>query len=43
MLTCSLQEIYTRIPDIESGTPVFQVSNFINGIAAMPVRWTCGA
>jgi cytochrome P450 len=43
MLTCSLQEIYTRIPDIQSGTPVFQVNNFINGIAAMPVRWTSGA
>lgn len=43
MLTHSLHDIFTRIPDVQAGQPVFQVNNFINGIAAMPVRWTPSA
>ncbi|MCW3016400.1 MAG: cytochrome hydroxylase [Solirubrobacterales bacterium] len=40
MVKHSLRDIYTRVPDIAAGVPVFQVNNFINGIAAMPARWT---
>jgi cytochrome P450 len=40
MLTHGLHHVLTHAPDIEAGEPVYQVNNFINGIAALPVRWT---
>lgn len=41
MLRAALEEIYTRIPDIEiTEQPHYQINNFIHGVHAMPVRWT---
>lgn len=41
MLRAALEEVYTRIPDIEiTAEPDFQINNFIHGVHAMPVRWT---
>jgi cytochrome P450 len=43
MLTHGLHYLLTNMPDIEAGEPTYQVNNFINGIAAMPVTWTPSA
>lgn len=43
MVSHGLHELFTRVPDIQAGEPVYQVNNFINGIAAMPVSWTSPA
>jgi cytochrome P450 len=40
MLRSILVEIYTRIPDIETGEPDFLVANMMNGIKRLPVTWT---
>ena len=32
--------LFTRMPDIRSGTPGFQVNNFIHGIHSLPATWT---
>ncbi|HYF26030.1 MAG TPA: cytochrome P450 [Baekduia sp.] len=44
MIKSSLQEIYTRMPDIDlAGDPEFQVGNFLHGVHRLPVRWTPSA
>lgn len=41
MLRSSLIEVYTRMPDITlAADPVYQVNNFLHGVARLPVRWT---
>ena len=40
MLKHNLHELYTRMPDLESGPPALQVNNFIHGVRAMPATWT---
>jgi cytochrome P450 len=40
MLKHGLHELLTRMPDIESGTPGYQVNNFIHGIHTLPATWT---
>jgi hypothetical protein len=34
-----IREIYTRMPDIESGEPHFMVGNFLHGVHGLPVHW----
>lgn len=37
----ALIHLYENLPDLDlAGEPTFVVSNFLNGIHAMPVRWT---
>ncbi|WP_354700820.1 Methyl-branched lipid omega-hydroxylase [Paraconexibacter sp. AEG42_29] len=37
----ALQHIYKTMPDIDlAGDPVYVVSNFLNGVHHLPVRWT---
>jgi hypothetical protein len=40
MLKHNLCELYTRMPDLQSGPPALQVNNFIHGVRAMPATWT---
>ncbi len=41
MLKAGLTEVYRRCPDIAlAGDPVFQQNNFMNGVHALPVRWS---
>lgn len=41
MLKSGLTEVYRRVPDIAlAGEPVLQQNNFMNGVHALPVRWT---
>ncbi len=40
MLKHGLHELFTRMPDIRSGTPELQVNNFIHGVRALPATWT---
>ena len=40
MLKHGMHELFTRMPDIRSGTPGFQVNNFIHGIHSLPATWT---
>ena len=41
MLSAALGELYTRMPDLTvAGEPVYQVNNFLHGVARLPVRWT---
>jgi cytochrome P450 len=41
MLRAGLTEVYRRCPDLAlAGDPVVQQNNFMNGIHALPVRWT---
>ena len=40
-ITVMFREIFTRMPDIEvCGEPKYLLSNFINGIKEMPVKWS---
>jgi cytochrome P450 len=43
MLKLALRELFTRMPDIEAGAPVYQVNNFIHGVSSLPAKWTPSA
>jgi hypothetical protein len=40
MITYTLSEVYSRMPDITTGTPTYQINNFIHGVHRMPAKWT---
>jgi cytochrome P450 len=40
MIKHTLQEVYTRMPDLETGTPKYQINNFIHGVHHLPATWT---
>ncbi|MDQ2728851.1 MAG: hypothetical protein M3Y91_13545 [Actinomycetota bacterium] len=41
MLNAGLAEVYRQFPDIGlAGEPVLQQNNFMNGVFALPVRWS---
>ena len=42
MVKYTLQEVYTRMPDLRTGTPTYQVNNFIHGVHQLPATWTPG-
>jgi cytochrome P450 len=40
-MTIFFEELFTRLPDIEvSGTPTRVPSNFVNGLASLPVTYS---
>lgn len=42
-ITVIFREIFSRMPDMEvCGEPTYLLSNFINGIKVLPVKWTPG-
>jgi cytochrome P450 len=40
MIKHALHEVYTRMPDITTGTPKYQINNFIHGVHHIPATWT---
>lgn len=42
MVKYALTEVYTRMPDIETGQAEYQVNNFIHGVHRLPATWTPG-
>ncbi len=40
MIKYALTEVYTRMPDLRTGTPSYQVNNFIRGVHHLPATWT---
>ncbi len=40
MIKHALTEVYTRMPDLRTGTPSDQVSDFIHGVHHLPAAWT---
>lgn len=40
MVKYALTEVYTRMPDLRTGTPEYQVNNFIHGVHHLPATWT---
>jgi cytochrome P450 len=40
MMRSLLTEIYTRIPNIETGEPEFLIANLMNGLKRLPATWT---
>ncbi len=40
MLKHTFQHVYTTMPDIQTGTPEYQVNNFIHGVHHLPATWT---
>jgi cytochrome P450 len=36
----TLREIYSRMPDLQTGEPDFLVANFIHGVKRLPAEWT---
>lgn len=40
MVKHGLTEVFSRFPDIQAGTPHYQVNNFINGVHSMRATWT---
>jgi cytochrome P450 len=40
MIGYTLNEVYSRMPDITTGNPTYQINNFIHGVHQMPATWT---
>lgn len=40
MVKYALTEVYTRMPDLRTGKPSYQVNNFIHGVHHLPATWT---
>jgi cytochrome P450 len=40
MIKHAFRDLFTKLPDIEAGTPDYQVNNFIHGVHKLPARWT---
>lgn len=40
MMKHALREIYTRMPDLQVGTPDYLESSFMHGVKRLPATWT---
>jgi cytochrome P450 len=40
MLKHGIRELFTRMPDIETGEPRFLASSFMHGVKSLPATWT---
>ena len=40
MIGYTLNEVYSRMPDVATGKPTYQINNFIHGVHQMPATWT---